>query len=642
MKPWMSILCAGLVLATTAVGQTRQLDSLQQELKRNANNPAAQLDAYVALSRALRGTDAHAAILLSRQGIEASRAANLEYGLSRMYGQTGFSYSAYGDQDQAMEMADSAIYHGNRSKDFEGLFLGHTLKAEVLRKKGNFDEALPEYLESIKLAEKQGNEEYMAKAYNGIGVFYVNVRDLTRAEEYHSKALEIRLRNGKYREIWQSYENLGIIFRDLEEYDKALEYYKKAAVYAAKGEDSSRLAFSYNDIGAALSLSGRLDAAEGYLKKSIAIRERIHEYDELAYTYNYLGENYERKKELKLAEECIRKAILIAQTNSNSQQEYEAYESISAFFARNARYDSAYAYALRHKSLKDSVTSADQVEIIASLNAKFETEKKERKLREQELEITRRNYWIGGISGLFLLGGSLGFSGYRRYRYRQKVAFQREIMRQQELATRAVILAEENERRRIASDLHDGLGQMMSAARVNLSSLKTELSFNREQEMAFEKAVELIDESCREIRSVSHNIMPNALLKSGLASATREFISKIDHRVLQVNLFAEGLNERIEPEVENIVYRIIQEAVNNVIKHSGASVLDITLIREPDSLSVTIEDNGRGFDTARISKFDGIGLSNIQSRVNYLKGNVEWNSAPEKGTVVMVEIPLKS
>ncbi|HNG63787.1 MAG TPA: sensor histidine kinase, partial [Ferruginibacter sp.] len=214
-------------------------------------------------------------------------------------------------------------------------------------------------------------------------------------------------------------------------------------------------------------------------------------------------------------------------------------------------------------------------------------------------------------------------------------------MKQQDLATRAVISAEENERKRIAADLHDGVGQMMSAAKMNLSAFETEIDFrNESQKTAFEKLIGLVDESCKEIRSVSHQMMPNALLKSGLASAVREFIDKIDNRIIKINLHTEGLNERLDSNTETVLYRVIQECVNNVIKHSGAGHLDIALIKDADGISATVEDDGRGFDATDKQKSEGIGLKNIRSRVEFLKGTVDFDSSPGKGTLVAIHIPL--
>lgn len=180
----------------------------------------------------------------------------------------------------------------------------------------------------------------------------------------------------------------------------------------------------------------------------------------------------------------------------------------------------------------------------------------------------------------------------------------------------------------------------MSAAKMNLSSISHEIPFaNEEQKTAFEKAMALVDEGCKEVRIVSHNIMPNALLKSGLTTAVRDFLNKIDSRVLKVNMYTEGLNERLSNNAELVLYRVIQECVNNVIKHANANTLDITIIKDENELSVTIEDNGDGFNINDAKKKDGIGLQNLVTRIKYLKGTIDWDTSPGKGTVVVINIP---
>src|SRR5882724_12443991 len=108
-------------------------------------------------------------------------------------------------------------------------------------------------------------------------------------------------------------------------------------------------------------------------------------------------------------------------------------------------------------------------------------------------------------------------------------------------------------------------------------------------------------------------MMPNALLKNNLADAIRDFVDKLDDKTIKVHLFSEGLDARLDANVEIVLYRVIQECVNNVIKHSNATTLDISLIRDKDGISATVEDNGKGFDTSDKDKFEGMGLKNIST-----------------------------
>jgi two-component system NarL family sensor kinase len=298
--------------------------------------------------------------------------------------------------------------------------------------------------------------------------------------------------------------------------------------------------------------------------------------------------------------------------------------------------------------MKDSLYTNAQLNQIEELKAKFENDKKEQKLalanKEnalKDLELRRKNFLIALGFGLVVLVILLGILLYNRYKIKKEAELFATRANQKEQTAKSVIDAEERERKRIAGDLHDGIGQMLSAAKMNLSALHEEIHFDREEQSTFfNRTQDIIDECCREVRTLSHQMMPNVLLKNGLSSAVREFVNKIDSPRLKVNLHTHGLNERLEETIEIVLYRIIQECVNNVIKHSAANSLDIQIIKDETEISVTIEDNGKGFNMANQENFEGIGLKNIKTRVEYLNGSVNFDSSEGRGTHIHVEIPL--
>ncbi|MEO6949698.1 MAG: ATP-binding protein [Ginsengibacter sp.] len=134
--------------------------------------------------------------------------------------------------------------------------------------------------------------------------------------------------------------------------------------------------------------------------------------------------------------------------------------------------------------------------------------------------------------------------------------------------------------------------------------------------------------------------MPNALLKQGLAKAVRNFITQVKNPKLSINLYTEGLDEDLPEYSSAMLYRIIQECVNNVIKHSEATSLDISLLRNETEIRATIEDNGKGFDISQNNYKEGIGLQNIRDRITFLKGEVEIDSKAGKGTLIAIYIPI--
>ena len=400
------------------------------------------------------------------------------------------------------------------------------------------------------------------------------------------------------------------------------------------------IAVAYTEIGKAQFEEKKFKAA------LLNYREAEKIYDTVAYMAHqdalhvFMGDAYIELKEADSAGLHYQKALQLAADSKDLEELSSAYYGLYKTGRLQHNFQVALGYLEKYDSVKDVIATDEQLAKVAEMTEKYETEKKEHTIQQQQFELAKKNYFLFGSGALLVLISLLSYSYYRRYKLRQEKKLQSEIIKQQDLSTRAVLQAEEGERRRIALELHDGVGQLMSAAKMNLSAIENEIPFTSiNQKAAYEKSMALVDESCKEVRTVSHQMMPNALLKRGLASAIREFVEKIDTRVLKVDLYSEGLNERIDTNTETVLYRVVQECVNNVIKHSGANHLDISLIKDNDGISITIEDNGKGFDTSRKDQ-QGIGLQNIETRITYLKGTVEFNSTPGQGTLIAIHVPV--
>ena len=158
----------------------------------------------------------------------------------------------------------------------------------------------------------------------------------------------------------------------------------------------------------------------------------------------------------------------------------------------------------------------------------------------------------------------------------------------------------------------------------------------------FENALEMLDNSVGELRQVAHNLMPEALMKFGLKEALGDLCSSLDNlKDVAFKFRFYGENKRLEQTIEIALYRIAQELINNALKHSGASVILVDLVQDDNRISLTIEDNGTGFDTNKIPEFKGMGLNSLKSRVNALNGVFDITSKPGSGTDVRVEFILK-
>jgi signal transduction histidine kinase len=503
-------------------------------------------------------------------------------------------------------------------------------------------EALDRFYIALRTAEKCNDYMTQLKAFVNIGWAMMELNQFEQAVGNFHKAIAF-MQEKQLPDAFAGviYNNLASSYGSLDQADSAYKYAQIAIKKAEKHNDIATQANGFFILGKSQERMGKLDDALESFLQAQPLRQKVGDPFFIVSDQAELSELYSKLHKTKEGLAAGLEALKIAQTHNISAKLPMIYSALASNYEGEKDFEKAANMYKKISDLKDSMYADASPKALAEMQTKYETEKQEWIIQQQQNKIDRQNFIFLAIGGLALMIALLAFSWYKRYRLRKETQLQAEIMKQQELATKAVIEAEEEERQRIARDLHDSIGQMMSAAKMNLSAFESEIKFgNEEQKQSFEKIIRLVDDSCREVRHVSHNMMPNALLKNNLSTAIRDFIDKMDKSTLEVHFYTEGLEDRLDSNIETVFYRVIQECVNNVIRHSGATTLDISIIRDKDGISSTIEDNGKGFDTNDKQKFDGIGLKNIITRVEYLKGTAEFDSSPGQGTVVSLFIPL--
>lgn len=527
--------------------------------------------------------------------------------LSKVYTNLGLNYMQLGQQLPAITESQNAI-KVLEELGMTGAF-GDTyanISNSYIRLE-MFDKALF-YADSAFKYFKQINKlSGLANIYNNYGLIFAKKEQFTKSLDYYTKSLKIKEQFGDKGGQANSLVNLGTTYYDLKDNNQALACYKKAETLFLAVGDSKGVA------------SARTNIAQ--------IKADLKDTSGVSYSRNA----YEYAKNHSALEEQKGTALAL----------YHNYE-VAKDFAN------AFFYRKVYDSLNNLIINESMLKQIALLETRFQTEKKQQQIKLlskqntiQQLQIGKKDLTIYIIAIVFALSAVIAYQLYSRNKIKQQSKLQAAIAHQQNLAARGIIDAEERERKRIAGDLHDGVGQLFSAVRLNLGVLVNKyVAKGPEADLLAEKSMAMVDESCTEVRSIAHQMMPNALIKSGLISAVRDFVNKIQSDKLKIAVQAEGIDKPLDDNVETVLYRVIQESVNNVIKHAGASMLDIFLLRDDDEITVTIEDNGKGFDSGDKSKFDGIGLKNIVSRVEFLKGTVDISSQPGKGTLVAIYVPL--
>ncbi|RZK59681.1 MAG: tetratricopeptide repeat protein [Pedobacter sp.] len=520
--------------------------------------------------------------------------------------------------------------------------------AVIYKQLGNYKEALAYMHRSLKIYEDAGDEAKQALVLGNIGNVYLEYKKFEPAKEAFDKAIEIAKRNNSLSTLASSYSGIMNYYFQQNKLDQALRYGKISAEYLKKLNMKSDLAALYNSIGQVYYEKSKYAEAMKYYSTSLEFRLFMKDKLGIASCYKNIGACYAELKDYPKAEEYVNKSILIFKELNSKDYLREAYDILGDIYEAKQDYVTSLKFFKESVAMKDSIYNKQSTDKINELQIAYQTEKKMQQIvllnkenKIQKLVLFKRNIFLAVALGALVITILLGFLLYNSIKLKQAARLQAEVITQQDMATKAVLNAEENERKRISGELHDGLGQMFSAVKMNLSALADDVDFkNSNGKKIFDKTLDLVDESCKEVRSISHQMAPNVLLKSGLGTAVRDFINKIDARKLKINLETFGLQERLDQNIETVLYRVIQETVNNVIKHSGANSLDIQLTKDADGINAMIEDNGKGFDATQIEKFEGIGLKNIRSRVEYLKGVVDFSSTVGSGTLVAIYIPL--
>lgn len=633
------LFCFLLHSISAAAQDKEQIASLEKELSTEKTD-SSRVNLMSKLFSLYRLTDSAKAMSYANDAISLARKCGFKKGESLVLLNKGAFLNQTGNNDEARELINQSLEIRKATGDDAGQ--GYCLRSlgNIEYDRNDYKKALELYLAAAPLFEKAKDLKGLAGDYIWIGnVFNEGQRQYNKAIEYFTKSLEISQQVNDSLLMSYNYTNLGSAYYFAKDYKNALKYYRQSISMKAALGDERGMAAAVSNLSNVYFDQKDYDSAAYFNNKALDMRIRQGDKKGIATSYLNGANIFLLQDNLEAAKENYLKAIAIGQEIEFREPVIESYNGMSRYYEKKGNASEALSWYKKYKAANDSVYNSDISLQLSTLQTQYETSKKEQLISQQKFELTKKQYWLFGSIGLCILLLILGMMIYNRNRIRQEARLQYEMMKQQELAGEAVMQAEENERKRIARDLHDGVGQMMSAAKMNLSLLETHLPQHSDEKAAFDKAMALVDESCKEVRTVSHNMMPNALIKTGLAAAVRTFIEQIESPSLKVQLYTEGLNESINKNTETVLYRVLQECVNNVIKHAQASNLDIALIKDETGINATIEDNGRGFDTADRSKFGGIGLENMQKRISFLKGTIEWQSTPGAGTLVAIYVP---
>jgi signal transduction histidine kinase/tetratricopeptide (TPR) repeat protein len=513
--------------------------------------------------------------------------------------------------------------------------------------------ALASYFEGIKRYEAfDSNNKNLPILYASIISTYYNLGKYETALSYCERSYAKTMRMGNAASIMSSCINYGRVLLKLNQPEKANRYFFQGKAMADSLNDPYYQSKYYQVLGNFSYDEKKYDEALAYFSKALPIIKLTNAPFDIASCYLWMGICNAYTNNFKAGRAYLDSAYAIARESDYTHIRKDFYLNRYLLEKEAGNFAASINYLDSFNVINDSLMLVAQADRIEFADAKYQAEKKEAQIGqlESEKEIQRLNIQRKNVLNYLLIAAAialllLAILLYRNFRQKQKDQQQRihELETQQQLtATEAVLKGEEQERTRLAKDLHDGLGGMLSGIKYSLNTMKGNLIMTPENNQAFERSIDMLDSSIKEMRRVAHNMMPEALVKFGLDTALKDFCNDVNRSgALQVSYQSIGLeNAAIEQTAAITIYRIVQELINNTMKHAMAKTAIVQITKAGDHLSVTVEDDGKGFDTAILKAAQGIGWSNIENRVEFLKGTLDVRSEKEKGTSVHIELKV--
>lgn len=654
MKKIRVLLFCFLVVGNV-LAQKHLADSVQSLLQQNLPDTARAYN-LIMLAMYTEPLDLAKAHDIYKQAVDFSLDRGLEYyaGLSLYYEST--PYELGGKYQKQKENLDRATLYFKKSthpkaKREEARVYGGL--SNYYRNANMLDSAVEASLISISLLEEM--KEYARLSTNcvNLAMIFQQLSLPEKQKEYVDKGLNFAKKANHPNNLMLGYLQQASYFTEIRDFKQAKLYADSASTYYSNSFDFSRKQNYFLIKAGAFQNISEFDSAIYYFEKAYENGKAASSRWYMTEPLMQIGFIHFKKKNYPEAEKYVKMGLELAETDSVLVFMKEGYGTLSEIYAASGKFQDAYHFLTRHHTIKDSLQSEERKKFTLDLEKKYESEKQRNQILQLEAQSAKQlaenqkrqlTIWI-----LLILAVSLAaivLLVIRKNQHKQRLQLQRikELETEKQLAAaEAVLKGEEQERSRLAKDLHDGLGGMLSGIKFSFQTMKGNLILTPENAQLFERSLDMLDSSIMEMRRVAHNLMPENLIKFGLDAALKDFCNDIQQSgVLKINYISIGIDEaELEQSAALSIYRIIQELVNNILKHAEAKQALVQLTKNGNLILLDVEDDGKGFEHTKMLLSTGIGWSNIKSRLEYLGAKFTLDTAPGKGSSIHIEIQIQ-
>ncbi len=581
-------------------------------------------------------------ISLSQQTLRQSYALQYTDGIIQSYANIAVAYLNN-------RLYSKAIYYYNRSIQYcldikryrRYLSVLYNNIALVYQEQKLYDQAILYFHKAVQSTGQYASPITSAHVYNNMYSLYSFIGREKEALYYLDKAKPLQHSKDVTGRTYYMI-NRGSLYLDREEYNKAEKIFKEALVLAKRNNNRAMEGHALTNLAISYIKRGQSHRAQPLLLRALALKQYCSP-DIPIIIYGALAAIRYDCRDFKAAERYMLQANSLAKNLPRKSDNIlgrllESTEKLSWFYDSIGKPDEALQYYRRYMHLKDSFYNADMMQNVSQIEIKYQIAEKDNELIQKQLLLARQEQRIGQKNFLITLSGLSATTiiiittiMYGTNRRKKRLSAKENEVKQ----LRAMLQGEEKERGRLARELHDGIGGMLAAIKLNVGAIKKEFP-ETAHITKLDDIGQMLQDTGVEIRKTAHNLMPDILSRHNLQEALMLFCKQISSSsILAIDLRIQGSIGPLDKSTELLLYRMMQELVHNVTKHTRATHMEIQMAQYGNILSITAEDNGGGFNTA-VQK-EGAGLSNIRHRVSILQGIFSITSVPGKCTTVHME-----
>ncbi len=587
-----------------------------------------------------------------------SRKLNYTRGLVACYANTAGYYKSSSDYTKALLYFDSAIYIAGNIQDENVL----GTKQWSLEQKGaiyfsqeNYYTALDYFFESLKYVTP-AREQRRSRLYTFITDIYTSLNNLEKASEYAEKNIALAEKDSNITanaSIYFSYIDVCLARKDLE---TATRYLDKLQPFMPE-PGQVQVSFGYYLKRGRISfIRQHFNAAYNYFKETYKYALEGGHNNSKSTTLYYLSATALKIGQDEAAKNYALEHLSLADKMYTRSSKIDALTNLANYYYKTGNKSKAFDLIQESIQLKDSLAAETNIKQLKVLGAVYDAEKQQKQISQLQYEKEKQTVEVKHKSALnkvfiasIIILLVLGYLGFVNFKKGQQLARQQQALQKQKiselekdkqlLTIDAMLKGQEEERSRIAKDLHDGLGSLLSGTKLSFMNVRENLPLTPETSNQFDRSLSMLDNSIGDLRKIAQNLMPEALVKFGLQEAVRDFCDTIQSTTGIKVLFQQlGERRKLHSTAEMFIYRIIQELVNNAVKHAEASQVIVQLSMSNNKTGITVEDNGKGFDKKILDQVKGAGMANISYRVQYFNGTSDLVTSPGNGTSVNIEL----